>query len=130
MKFTVISCNYILVIHIYYIIVIHQVLFSYRWFHHTNEIQGRVYICNFCQTYRQSQSPFIAKEESTETILQFYEPFSRPPKTTRHICISQSLSANHSRQLRGSCIADASLQCMVLQSAQTNGYTVSGGATE
>lgn len=35
-------------------------------------------------TYSQSQSPFIAKECSTEIILQCYEPFSHPPKRTQH----------------------------------------------
>lgn len=49
-------------------------------------------------TCSQSQSPLIAKECSTEIILQCYKPFSHPPERTQHT--SQSLSAKQSCQLR------------------------------
>lgn len=51
-------------------------------------------------TYSQSQSPLIAKECSTEIILQCYKPFSHPPERTQHTSVSQSLSAKQSCQLR------------------------------
>lgn len=52
--------------------------------------EGSIFVISLT-TYSQSQSPFIAKEGSSEIILQCYEPFSHPPENSTYIYLSKSV---------------------------------------